>query len=65
LQTRNPGTPVFGRPSNVSPGALDDAATHVDGAATINNVRIGVVEAGRGDLNGDGAAQRRYLRVEA
>lgn len=52
LQTRNPGTPIFGTPA----GALDDVAT--------GNVRIGTVEAGRGDLNGDGAAQRRYLRVE-
>lgn len=64
FQTRAPGTLIFGRPSNLSPGALDDAATFVDGATTVNNVRIGAVEMGRGDLNGVGV-QRRYLRVEA
>lgn len=53
LQARNPGTPVYAVPAT---GALDDAAT--------GNVEVGYVEAGRGDLNGEGAAQRRYLRVD-
>jgi hypothetical protein len=58
LQTRDPGTPVFGTPA----GGLDDAAT--------GNVRVATVEAGRGNLGGglDGSpasgGQRKYLRVE-
>lgn len=52
LSTRNPGTPIYGTPT----GALDDLAT--------DNVKVGTVEAGRGNLNGEGNAQRRYLRVE-
>lgn len=59
LQTRAPGTPVFGTPT----GTLDDAAT--------GNTRVGTVEAGRGNIGGplDGSAsangQRKYLRIEA
>lgn len=52
LQSLDPGTPVYGTPA----GGLDTAAT--------GNTRIGTVEAGRGDLNGPGNAQRKYLRVE-
>ena len=52
LQTRNPGTPVFATPA----GVLDDAAT--------GNTRVAYVEAGRGDLQGEGNPQRRYLRVD-
>ncbi len=52
LSTRNPGTIVYA----TAAGVLDDAAT--------GNVRVGVVEAGRGSLDGDSAAQRRYLRVD-
>jgi hypothetical protein len=64
IQGYNPNTVIYGRPSNVSPGALDDAATHADGATTVNNVRVGTIEAGRGDLNGPGNPQRRYLRID-
>jgi hypothetical protein len=64
-QTRAPGAVVYGHPSGATPGALDDAATHVEGTTTITHVRVGTIEAGRGDLNGEGAEQRRYLRVEA
>lgn len=52
LAGRNPGLAVFGSPA----GALDDAAT--------DNARVGSVEAGRGDIDGEGNAQRRCLRVE-
>ena len=53
LQSRNPGIAVHAVPAT---GALDDVAT--------GNVRIGYVEAGRGDVNGEGNPQRRYLRVD-
>lgn len=64
LSTRNPGTPIYGSPSGATVGALDDAASRVEATVTIQHTRIGTVEAGRGDLNGEGNAQRRYLRVE-
>ena len=54
LATRAPGTPVY---AAAATGILDDAAT--------GNVQVGRVEAGRGQLNGAGADQRRYLRVNA
>lgn len=55
LQEISPGTPVYGTPA----GVLDTTAT--------GNTPVGIVEAGRGDLNGDPIAngQRKYLRVEA
>jgi hypothetical protein len=52
LASHNPGTIVYATDA----GVLDDAAT--------DNTRVGVVEAGRGSLDGDSAAQRRYLRVD-
>ncbi len=66
IQGYAPDTPIYGRPSNVDPGALDDAATHADGATTVNNVRVGTVEVGRGDIGSGASAggQRRYLRVD-
>lgn len=51
LAGRNGGTPIYATPA----GVLDDAAT--------GNTLVGVVEVGRGDLDGEGV-QRRYLRVD-
>lgn len=50
LAATNPGTPVFA----TAAGVLDNAAT--------GNTAVGVVEQGRGDLDGEGV-NRKYLRV--
>jgi hypothetical protein len=52
LAGRAPGTEIFATPA----GILDDAAA--------GNTRVGFVEAGRGDIDGEGNPQRRYLRVD-
>lgn len=52
LAGRAPGAPIFATPG----GVLDDAAT--------GNTQVGFVEAGRGDIDGEGNPQRRYLRVD-
>lgn len=51
LASKNPGTIIYA----TGAGVLDDAAT--------GNTRVGTVEQGRGDLDGEGV-NRKYLRVD-